>query len=62
MKFKIMKSRFGIFFEILAVAFVIGLGVLWAMHHARAQAPVNADLTGAPTAAVTKATREDLYK
>jgi RND family efflux transporter MFP subunit len=62
MKFKIVKSRFGIFFEILAAAFVIGLGVLWAMHHARAQAPVNADLTGAPTAGVAKVTREDLYK
>jgi len=57
-----VKSRFGIFFEILAAAFVIGLGVLWAMHHARAQAPVNADLTGAPTAGVAKVTREDLYK
>jgi RND family efflux transporter MFP subunit len=62
MKFKIVKSPFGFFFEILAVAFVIGLGALWATHHARAQAPVNADLTGAPTAAVAKVTREDLYK
>ena len=62
MKFKIVKSRFGIFFEILAAAFVIGLGMLWAAHHARSQAPVNADLTGAPTAGVAKVTREDLYK
>ena len=62
MKFKIVKFRFGVFFKILAAAFVIGLGVLWAMHHARAQAPVNADLTGAPTAGVAKVTREDLYK
>jgi len=62
MKFKIVKSRFGIFFEILAAAFVIGLGMLWAAHHARSQAPVNADLTGAPTATVAKVTREDLYK
>jgi len=62
MKFKIVKSRFGIFFKILAAAFVIGLGGLWATHHARTQAPVNADLTGAPTAGVAKVTREDLYK
>jgi RND family efflux transporter MFP subunit len=62
MKFKMVKPRLGFFFEILAVAFVIGLGVLWATHHARAQAPGKADLTGAPTAAVAKVTREDLYK
>src|SRR5208283_2945960 len=62
MKFKIVKSPFGFFFEILAVAFVIGLGGLWATHHARAQVPVNADLTGSPTAAVARVTREDLYK
>jgi len=62
MKFKIVKFRFGVFFKILAAAFVIGLGMLWAAHHARSQAPVNADLTGAPTAGVAKVTREDLYK
>jgi RND family efflux transporter MFP subunit len=62
MKFKMVKFRFGNLFKILAAAFVIGLGVLWATHHARAQAHVNADLTGAPMAAVTKVTREDLYK
>jgi len=62
MKFKIVKFRFGVFFKILAAAFVIGLGMLWAAHHARSQAPVNADLTGAPTATVAKVTREDLYK
>ena len=32
------------------------------MHHARAQARANADLTGTPTAGVAKVTREDLYK
>ena len=62
MKFKIVKSRFGIIFKILAAAFVIGLVGLWATHHTHAQAPVRADLTGAPTAGVAKVTREDLYK
>lgn len=62
MKFKIVKSRFGIIFKILAAAFVIGLVGLWATHHTHAQAPVGADLTGAPTAGVAKVTREDLYK
>jgi RND family efflux transporter MFP subunit len=62
MKFKIVKSRFGIFSKILAAAFVIGLGVLWVTHHARTQASVNADLTDPPTAGVAKVTREDLYK
>ena len=62
MKFKIVKSQFGFFFKILAAAFVIGLVGLWATHHTHAQAPVRADLTGAPTAGVAKVTREDLYK
>jgi RND family efflux transporter MFP subunit len=62
MKFKIVKSQFGFFFKILAAAFVIGLVGLWATHHTHAQAPVGADLTGAPTAGVAKVTREDLYK
>ena len=62
MKFKMVKFRFGTPLKILAVAFVIGLGGLWVIHHARAQSPGNADLTGAPTAAVAKVTREDLYK
>jgi RND family efflux transporter MFP subunit len=62
MKFKIVKSRFGIIFKILAAAFVIGLVGLWATHHTHAQAPVGADVTGAPTAGVAKVTREDLYK
>jgi RND family efflux transporter MFP subunit len=62
MKFKIVKFRFGNLLKILAAAFVIGLGGLWVTHHARAQALVNADLTGTPTAGVAKVTREDLYK
>ena len=46
----------------MAVAVIIGLGVLWAAHRARAQAPASADLTAAPTAGVAKVTREDLFK
>jgi RND family efflux transporter MFP subunit len=62
MKFKMVKFRFGNLFKILAAAFVIGLGGFWAIHHTRAQASGNADLTGTPTAGVAKVTREDLYK
>src|ERR1035441_3576405 len=62
MIFKITKSRFGNFLKILAAAIVLGLGGLWAAHHARAQAPVSADLTALPTAGVAKVTREDLFK
>jgi RND family efflux transporter MFP subunit len=57
-----MKSCFGNLCKILAVALVIGLGVFWAAHHARAQAPARADLNAAPTAGVAKVTREDLNK
>src|SRR5665213_3463080 len=52
MKFKIVKFRFGNLCKMLAAILVIGLGVLWAVHHARAQTP----------ASVAKVTREDLYK
>ncbi len=65
MKFKISDLRFDLktgLLGTLAVVFIIGLGVLWAVHHARAQAPAGADLTGTPTAGVAKVTREDLYK
>lgn len=62
MKFKIVKSRFGNLFKILAAILVIGLGGLWAVHHTHAQASVSADLTATPTAGVAKVTREDLYK
>ncbi|MGD0252654.1 MAG: efflux RND transporter periplasmic adaptor subunit [Verrucomicrobiota bacterium] len=62
MKFKIVKSHFKNLFKILAVVLIIGLGVLWAVHHARGQVSVSADLTGPPTAGVAKVTREDLYK
>jgi len=62
MNFKIAKSRFGSFFKILAAAIVIILGVLWAAHRARAQAPASAGLNFAPTAGVAKVTREDLFK
>src|ERR1039457_112420 len=62
MKFKMMKPRFKNSLKILAAAIIFGLGGLWAAHHARAQAPVSADLTTLPTAGVAKVTREDLYK
>src|ERR1017187_10479673 len=62
MIFKITKSRFGNFLKILAAAIVLGLGGLWMVHRARAQAPVSAGLTTLPTAGVAKVTREDLSK
>ena len=62
MKFKIIKLRFGNPCKILTAILVIGLGVLWAAHYARAQAPASADLAAVPTAGVAKVTREDLYK
>jgi RND family efflux transporter MFP subunit len=49
-------------FGTLAVVLAIGLGGLWAAHHARAQTFISADLTATPTAGVAKVTREDLYK
>src|SRR5665213_636331 len=62
MKFKIVKFRFGNLCKMLAAILVIGLGVLWAVHHARAQTPASVDSTATPTAGVAKVTREDLYK
>jgi RND family efflux transporter MFP subunit len=62
MKFKIVKFRFGNLCKILTAILVIGLGVLWAVHHARAQTPARADSTAAPTVGVAKVTREDLFK
>ena len=65
MKFKISKYQFGFkpcLFGTLTVALIIGSGVLWAAHRARAQAAVNVDLTVVPTAGVAKVTREDLFK
>ena len=64
-KFKISNLRFDLktgLFGALAGAFVIGLGVLWAVHHARTQAPIKAQLAAAPTVSVAPVTREDLYK
>jgi multidrug efflux pump subunit AcrA (membrane-fusion protein) len=61
MKFKNAKFSFGNPCKILA-ALVIGLGALWAVHHARAPSAGSADLTDPPTAGVVKVTREDLYK
>jgi RND family efflux transporter MFP subunit len=65
MKFKISKYQFGfksVLFGTLTVALIIGIGVLWLAHHARAQARANADSTTVPTAGVAKVTREDLFK
>jgi RND family efflux transporter MFP subunit len=42
-----------------ALTFALGLGVLWAAHRARAQAP-NPEATAAPVAGVSPVTREDL--
>jgi len=66
MKFRISKFRPGQNSNLigtLALITIIGFGVLWAVHHARAEAPAGADLSViAPTAGVAKVTREDLYK
>ena len=64
-KLKIAHFRFGFnsgLFGILAVVFLIGLGVWWTTRHLRAPTSTNADATAAPTAGVAKVTREDLYK
>ena len=62
MKFKIAKSKTGRRFQALAAALLLGLGGLWAAHHARAQASGVAGPAGVPAAAVEKVTREDLFK
>ena len=66
MKFRIPKFQRGQNSNLigsLALIAITGLGVLWAVHHARAEAPASADLSViAPTAGVAKVTREDLYK
>ena len=46
----------------LAVVCAAGLGVFWAVQHARAPVPAAGDLTGAPAAGVARVTREDLFK
>jgi RND family efflux transporter MFP subunit len=66
MKFRIPKFQQGQNSNLigsLALVAITGLGVLWAVHHARAEAPASADLgVISPTAGVAKVTREDLYK
>ena len=62
MKFKIIQVWLEKQIKILAVVFVVSLGVLWAVHHARAQAPLAIDSAITPTASVAKVTREDLSK
>ena len=66
MKFRIPKFQQGQNSNLigsLALITITGLGVLWAVHHARAEAPASADLSVIPpTAGVAKVTREDLYK
>ena len=61
-KTKIMQSRFGTIFTILAAILVLGLGGLWMAHRAHAQSHVEAGPVGVPTAGVAKVTREDLFK
>ena len=65
MKFKISDLRFDLktgLLGTLALVFIIGLGVLSATRHARAQVSTGADFASAPTAGVAKVTREDFYK
>lgn len=65
MKLKISHYQLGFksgLFGTMAVALIVGSGVVWAAHRARAQAPARADLTATPTASVAKVTREDLFK
>jgi len=45
----------------LAMLLLVGLGILWAVHHAPAPPASTADAAGV-TAGVTKVTREDLFK
>jgi RND family efflux transporter MFP subunit len=60
MKLHVANSKSGKLGQIVAAGLVIGLGVLWLAHRARAQAPANAGEAEAPTAGVAKVTREDL--
>lgn len=62
LKFPIAKSKTGRRLQMLAAAVLLGLGGLWAAHHARAQAPGETGPAGMPTAGVVKVTREDLFK
>jgi RND family efflux transporter MFP subunit len=61
-KFKIVKFSFGNPGKILSLVLILGIGVLWATHRARAQVPMSDVSSGAPTAGVAKVTREDLFK
>jgi len=56
----IFRFKSGIATTVLTLS-LIGLGVAWATHHARAQAVVTLDPASA-TAGVAKVTREDLFK
>jgi len=62
MKSKNPNARLKLFSKILAPAFLAGLGIFLAVHHAHAQTPVATDAAVAPTAGVAKVTREDLFK
>jgi len=65
MKSKPLRFRSGIKSSlggISAAAVVVGLGVVWAMHHTRAQTPAPTEAADSPTAGVAKVTREDLFK
>ena len=66
MKFNIPKFQHGqnsSLIGTLALIAIIGLGALWAVHHACAEAPASAEFSVvAPTAGVAKVMRQDLYK
>jgi RND family efflux transporter MFP subunit len=62
MKSKNPNARLKLFSKILAPAFLAGLGIFLAVHHAHAQTPVATDAAVTPTAGVAKVTREDLFK
>ena len=62
MKQKLLRHSFKTGAKILLATGVLGLGLLWATRHARAEAPAPADNSTTPTAGVAKVTREDLFK
>jgi len=65
MKLKTLRFRSGIKSSlggISAAAVAVSLGVLWAMHHTRAQTPAAPGAAGLTTAGVANVTRQDLFK
>lgn len=62
MKQKLLRHSFKSGVKIMLVTGVVGLGILWATRHARAQSSTPAENPATPTAGVAKVTREDLFK